>query len=231
MPSPSHDDPSVSPAPASRPAAPGLSRRQAGEPLSPRELRRALTRPDLLTEHVLGSPGRLAGNLVRGESLWLVCALLLATSALSTVPYSALSPVRSAWKVAALYTGSLAICVPCLFVFLQFLGFRSSLPRVLALALVATATAALFTFGFFPVIWFVDATTRAAHGAAVTPATLSGLLLTVSLALGLAQMGRCLFASRRASGESAAVLVPVAAWVGLLLFIVWRMALVLGIRG
>lgn len=212
-------------------------------PLTRSEMRASLIRPDLLAAHVLGSPRRIAGNLATGCDLWLLTLLLAGASVVATVPFGAVAPAGGALHVAALFTGSLLICLPCLHVFLQFLGFRVTLARNASLALVISATAGLFTFGFFPILWFIDRTTVADGGAAVTPAGLMRLLLGVSLALGLVQMARCLAAGSAAGRPDArdavvpldhqggGMLAPIVLWVGLFVFIVWRMADVLGLRG
>ena len=134
------------------------------EPFSERELMQALARPHRIIECVLGGKERLAANLTSGQALGWLVLLLLATSLLSTIPYGAFSPTRTFWKIAVLYTGSLLLCFPCLHTFAEFLGFRLGLGRTFALALVITSVAGLFTFGFFPIIWFIDFTTQAGAG-------------------------------------------------------------------
>jgi hypothetical protein len=203
----------------------------ASGPLTADELRRSVLRPDLLSAHVLDSVDRVARNLAAGEGLWMLIVVLSGASLVATVPFGALSPVASWWKVSVLFTGSLLICLPCLHVFLQFLGFRISLVGNLSLSLVITATAGLFTFGFFPIVWFIDLTTRAGDGTAVPPAALARFLLGVSLVLGIVQMIRCLASSRGGVLGRRAVLAPIVLWLPLLVFIVWRMADVLGLRG
>jgi hypothetical protein len=116
-------------------------------------------------------------------------------------------------------------------VFLQFLGVRTTLPRDVALVLVITATAGLFTLGFAPIVWFIDATTHAAGDSSITPAGLARLLLGVSLLMGLVQMTRCLASCRRDDGTYHRVAMPLVLWIALLVFIVWRMAGELGIVG
>jgi hypothetical protein len=203
----------------------------ATRPLSPEELKGSLVRPDLLAAQVLGSADRIALNLSGGEGLGLLIVLLSGASLVATAPYGAFSPVESWWKVAALFTGSLLICFPSLHVFLQFLGVKISLARNLALSLVITATAGLFTLGFSPIIWFIDRTTRATDSSVVTPSDLSRLLLAVSLLMGVVQMGRCLAASRCGADDRSSMTAPIFVWIALYFFIVWRMAGVLGIRG
>jgi hypothetical protein len=217
--------------PDTAPDAPSVPSVSPVTPLSGDELRRALVRPDRLAEHVLGSPDRIARNLARGEGLGPLVTLLAAASLFAAVPYGAWSPVGSPWKVAVLFTGSLALCLPCLHVFLQFLGIRGDLARNAALALLVPATAALFTLGFFPIVWFIDVTTEPGPRALVTPAGLSRFLLGVCLLMGFVQMVRCLRARRREVGDGAGLPVLVVLWLPLLVFITWRMARFLGIAG
>ncbi|HUT59619.1 MAG TPA: hypothetical protein VNA25_17370, partial [Phycisphaerae bacterium] len=158
------------PIPAQRPAPP------PADPFEPAELRRALTRPHLLFETVLGSKDRLAVTLGAGRAVWLLVAILLAVSLAAPVPYGLLSPTASAWRVAMLYVGSLAICFPCLHAFGQFLGLQINLGRTLALSLVITAAAGLFAFAFAPIIWFLDYSMAADECTRVSPASLSVML-------------------------------------------------------
>jgi len=227
---PGQTPPPLSPAPddaaAQAGAAPSYALAEA-EPFSGWELRRALLRPYLIIEYVLGGRQRLARNLADGRSVWLLAGLLLAAGVVATIPYGALSPVRSFWKIAVLYTGSLLLCFPCLHVFTQFFGFRSSLGRDLALSLVITSVAGLFTFGFFPIIWFIDYSTRADPNAAVSPADLSVFLLGVSLLMGIVHMGRCLVVRRLADREAWSLLLLILLWIPLLIFIHYRMACLL----
>ena len=197
------------------------------EPFSDAELRRALRRPDLAMEYALGGADRLCRNLADARGLWWLVALLLATSLLSAVPYGAVAPKARFWKVAALYTGSLFICFPSLHVFAQFLGFRFRLEQNLALSLVLTSVAGLFTFGFFPIIWFIDATIEAVPDSMVQPGQLSVLLLGLSLVMGMVQMGRCLVSRNGLSREARPLPLLMSFWLVLLTFITHRMATVL----
>jgi len=224
------------PRPPRAPASSRPTRRSDGvfstvEPLTALELSRSLVRPDLMAAHVLGSSDRMAQNLAAGENLGPLTAVLAVASLVASAPFGALSPFASAWKVAALFTGSLLICLPCLHVVLQFVGIRIDVVRNLSLALVITATAGLFTFGFFPIIWFIDLTTRAGEASVVAPVDLARLLLSASLLMGIVQMRRCLASGRWSEHQAGGMTAIVFLWLPLLLFIVWRMAAVLGMRG
>ena len=85
-----------------------------------------------MVEYILGGADRLARSLAEGRALWAIAAVLMAASVLATVPYGLLSPAASPWKIATLFTGSLLICFPCLYVFGQFLGFKLDLAQNLA---------------------------------------------------------------------------------------------------
>lgn len=199
-------------------------------PLSEAELRASFLRPDLAAALVLGSPDRVGRTLAGGLEVGLLMALLTSLSLFATIPYGAASlPAASLWKVTALYTGSLLICLPSLHIFLQFVGITGGLLRNVSLSLVIPASAALFTFGFAPIIWFIDLTTAAGDESVVTPEGLSGMLLAIALLLGVVQMKRCLTSSNavRDEGHFGAVTVV---WVVLLLFIAWRMAGYLELR-
>ena len=222
---------------AGRPAqaAPECEGIEAPQPFSDDELRRALRRPHRVFEVVLGGRDRLTQNLAEGRGLWWLAALLLATSLLAAVPYGAVAPTAEAgvsaatnfWKIVALYTGSLLICFPCLHVFAQFLGFRFRLAQNFALALVITSVAGLFTFGFFPIIWFIDATTEVGPQTFILPWQLSVVLLSVSLAMGVVQMARCLMSRNGLARGSRPFPLLMAFWLALLAFITYRMATVL----
>jgi hypothetical protein len=184
--------------------------------------------------YVLGSADRLAQNLSSGERLWPLTGVLCVASVAAAAPFGAVAPLGAWWSVPALFTGSLLICLPCLYCFLQFLGFRITLARNLSLSLTLTATAGLFALGFFPIMWFIDRTTRAGDDSAVAPAGLMRFLLGVSLFTGVVQMARCMATRderrdgvRDGGGMTATILL----WLSLLVFVVWRMAGVLGLRG
>jgi hypothetical protein len=179
---------------------------------------------------VLGSPDRIASNLVAGVAMLPLTLLLAAASIVAAAPYGAAAPGAAYWKIPTLLTWSLLICFPCLHVVLEFLGFRIPFVRNLALALTFSATAGLFALGFAPIVWFIAVTTTSEPDAAVTPEGLSRTLLGLATVLGLVQMLRTLrrTCDARTQGGSVTIIVL---WIPLLVFIVWRMAGVLGLRG
>ncbi len=201
------------------------------EPFSVDELRRLLVRPDLLLSCLLGAPRRLGRTVaVPGRALVLLPGLFLA-AALAGVPYGAAAPSSDPWSVTLLFAGSVLICVPCLHVFLVFLGRPGGLHQHVSLGLLVAATAALFSLGFAPIIWFIDLTTDPQAVSLVSTRGLSLCLLTLALALGVTQLGRCLNGVERDDAEELRTGAPLLLWVCLLVFIVWRMAGVVGLRG
>ena len=94
--------------------------------------------------------------------------------------------------------------------------------RVSPGATVLSATAAVFTFGFFPVLWFLRATMDV--DSMITARHLSVLLLTASLFFGASQLLRCV----RHLGPAYLRSLPLLTlWLALLCFITRRMARVL----
>ena len=206
-------------------------------PFSRRELESALLRPDIAMEMALGGRDRMARNLSEGSGLGLLAVMLLAASLLAALPYGAVAPLngddamrlRAFWRVAALYTGSLFICFPCLHVFAQFLGCRLTLIQNLVVALLIPAVAGFFSFGFFPIIWFIELTTEATPGRTVSPAHLSTFLLGVGMVMGMAQMARCLLARDGIWRVAVGFPFLIGFWLLLLVFITQRMARLLGL--
>lgn len=199
------------------------------EPFSARDLRRAAARPSLLVECLLGRNDRLGSTLSGGNATWTLAVLLTAVSLLSPIPYGLLAPTASAWKVAVLFAGSLGICFPCLYMFGQYLGLDLGLARSLALALIVTAVAGLFTLAFAPIIWFITFTVQVDPGSTISPRGLSVFLLAVCLLLGVVQMYRCLLGPHTLSRQFPNGPLLVTTWLALLAFITFRMARLLDV--
>ncbi|MHC4470207.1 MAG: hypothetical protein ACYTDY_06820 [Planctomycetota bacterium] len=187
------------------------------------EIRGALYRPHLAAEYVLGRPDRLAGNLARVDGLPLLSLLLFLAGILFAVPFGAVPPVASFWKVSLLFTGSVVICFPSLHVFSLYLGLRLDLAQNLVLGLVISAVAGIFTFGFFPIMWFIDYTTEGAS-AGFGPKQLASFFLTISLLMGVVHLVRCQRLTRGSLGRSPLFCWLLGLWTLLLLFITYRMA-------
>jgi hypothetical protein len=180
-------------------------------------------------EYVLGGKDRLARSIRDGKGIWRLAGMLLAASLLAAIPYGLVSPRAEWWKIAVLFTGSLAICFPSLHAFGQFFGLRLDLGRNLALSLIITATAGLFTLGFFPIVWFLGYSIQPGEGTLVTPLDLSRMLLWLSLGLGLVQIGRCLGDRNTRQRQQAPLGLLFLLWTPLLIFITYRMSMLLGL--
>lgn len=222
----------------------------APEPLAVSELIQATWRPDLLAAHVLGSPERIARNLADGRGIAVLALVLFGASVAAALPFGGVAPVGDWWSVAALFAGSVLICLPCLYAFLQFTGLKLTFDRTVTIALLIPATAGLLSLAFAPIVWFIDATTarvpyptelvdaagnalvvRAGETAGdVTPVALARVLLGLALLLGVVQLGRVTF--KGSSGDTYArtgTRFLLLLWLPLLLFIVRRMSSQLGI--
>ncbi len=191
-----------------------------------RELLTALLRPDRLAEIVLGEPERLAASAAAGRELGPLLLLLVATSALFAVPIACVHSLPGFWKVALLFLGSTLLCVPALLVFAAYLGLRLRIAPLLVPALAIPAVAALFSFGFAPILAFLRATMDDGDGLGWRE--LSALLLMVAVAAGIGQLWRCLAATPgevRRGGFRCLV----AVWLAVFLHVAWRMARLLEI--
>jgi hypothetical protein len=204
---------------------PVCSQTEDADPFSSEEYAGAFKRPQRTIEYILGSSRRLARSVYDGGAPWRLAMMLLMVSLLAAIPYGIVSPRGDWWKIAALYCGSLAICFPSLHVFAQFFGVKLELLRSLALSMIITATAALFTFGFFPIIWFLNKSIVPGNDTVIRPQELSTFLLYTSLVLGLVQIARCLVAPGfRKAQRNASLGFLFILWTPLLIFITHRMA-------
>jgi hypothetical protein len=215
-------------APHMSPPLPACSQAETAIAFSQEEYEGVLKRPQQAIEYILGSSSRLVRSVWEGEAPWRLAIMLLAASLLTSIPYGIVSPHGDWWKIAVLYCGSLAICFPSLHIFAQFFGVKLKLMRSLSLSMIITATAAIFTFGFSPIIWFLDKTIKPSEQTVIRPDQLSTFLLYVSLALGLVQVGRCLSdpGFRRAHRNLSLGFLFIL-WAPLLIFITHRMACLL----
>jgi hypothetical protein len=196
------------------------------EPYAEEELRAVFRRPHRAVEVVLAERGRLAATLTDRRKLGLLVALLFVASALFALPYGAVLDLHNLWKVVQLFAGSALICFPALHVFGAFLGFRVDIGQNLALTLLISSVAALFSLGFFPILWFLRAVMADEASAEVLHGISVGLLV-ISFGAGLTHVLRCMADTRsgRRFGPGFAVVVGI--WQCLLVFITYRMALFL----
>lgn len=190
------------------------------------ELTAALSRPFRALELVLADQARVAKDIVGGVHVAKLIAILLGVSVLFTIPYGLVLDLAGTWRIAALFLGSVAVCLPSLHVFSNFIGIRIDAQRNIALTLLVTSVAAAFSFGFFPILWFLQATM--ADGEAVDLGGLSVLFLSVCLFAGVTQLMRCLGIMSAITGERRSIGL-IAVWLLLLVFVSFRMARALGL--
>lgn len=218
----SSDTPLPVPSPKATNAAPAV----AGEPFTDVELRACLSRPQRTLDIVLAERARLVASVVSARAIVGLVALLLVCSTVFAVPFAAVDGTRRVGHVAALFLGSVLLCFPSLQVFGSYLGVRLSLAQNLAISLLIPAAAALFTFGFFPIYWFLDATLPAQN--AFSGQTIRVVLLVFSLLLGLSHCNRCLFLDPALKALRSSWPLWIG-WQTLVVFITWRMAITLGL--
>lgn len=183
------------------------------------ELRSVFALPFRIMQVVLSEQERLVKTIASGGNGVLLVGALLYTSVIFALPFGAVLGLERFWRIAVLFVGSLAICLPSLQVFSAYVGCKIDLRQNLALGLVITCVAALFTFGFFPILWFLDATME--EGSSVTATHISLVLLAFSLLAGIGHLYRCL---RRFDGLVGSYPVLITFWQVLFLFICHRMA-------
>ncbi len=211
------EEPVPLPPPIPRPAAP--------DPLSAHETWSAVRRPDRLLNLVLGERSRVIATVADGRGIWPLIFALLVASVLVSLPYGAVLEPDELGNIALLLLGSMLVCFPSLQVFSNFVGLKVDVAQHLALALLITAVASCFTFGFFPILWFLQNTMGA--GEAIDSHDLHVTFLTFSVLAGLCQLMACFALGRKFGffGESYGVLILI--WQTLFLFITYRMALFL----
>jgi len=197
-------------------------------PFDAPELRAVLRRPARALEVVLAERPRLAASIAAADHSWQLAGILALCTAVASLPYGFVLGAASFWKVAVLYGGSVLLCLPSLHVFGAYLGSHLQPVQNLALSLVVASVAALFTLGFAPVVWFLEATM--AQGDWIDAGDASVALLAGALAAGLAQLTRCAGLDRLLlpCRSSRWVLV---AWQALVVFVALRMARALDLLG
>lgn len=197
------------------------------EPLESSDVIASLRRPERLVDLVLGQPARIGASIARERALaWLSCAMLL-TSVAAAIPYGCVLGFEHWWRIVVLYLGTTAICAPSLFMFTSYLGLRRSLSQIVVLAFTLPASAALFTLGFAPILGFLRATMKP-ESDWIGWRSMSVVMLTLSALAGVAQLWRCLLASRREQDGSGLYFVLIG-WHLVLAHVLWRMGGVLGL--
>lgn len=190
-------------------------------PFSVSEIARGFLLPFLNIEYFLGSRDRLAKSVAQQKNLLLIALLLLFNSLLFAIPYGVIGPIGEFWKIGILFTGPLVICFPSLIVFSSYLGFRLNLPQSLVITLIISCTAAMFSFGFAPIIWFIDYTTTAQSN---SPRQISFIFTLISVILGIVHSNRCFFRGKESLRTSRFFKLLWWFWLLLLVFIYYRMA-------
>lgn len=192
------------------------------EPLSNAELARMWRAPHRVAEVFLGRWRAVADRIWQTAAPIHLVALQLVIGVVAALLYGAVLDLERPWTIAVLYGGSVLLCVPALHVFGCYFGGARRATQDLAMALTLSTTAALFTFGFAPVLWFLKATVYAGSGG-ISVVDLSMVLLAVAFVAGLGQLGRTV--GRGPTTASQVLLV--AGWGALVAGIWWRMAQVL----
>jgi hypothetical protein len=146
--------------------------------------------------------------------------LLLVASILCTTPYGFLVRSDKIWSIAALFFGSILLCLPSLHVFTVFFGVRVTILHSFILSSVISSVAGIFSLGFAPILWFLKATMNNGDLSALT---ISLALLLLSLGAGLIHLTR-LLASSVALRPSKVYPFLLGTWTLLLLFVTYRMA-------
>ena len=179
MTTPETRDPAPAPAPTPPPQHPSATE----------ELHKAARLAANACELVLAHPGRIAATLpVRDRVAALLRVLAIAT-AVASLPFGFVHDPTGFWKVAVLFAGPVLLCWPALQVFGSFCGRTLHPAQTLALTLVVSSTAALFSLGFTPILWFLGATMTA--GDRIDHSILALLMLVAAMAAGLLQLLRC----------------------------------------
>ena len=196
-------------------------------PFSDAELDTALYSPAAAIDLLLAQRERFIASVIENRRWARMVGLLLLWTCLFSLPYGLVLSLRHAWQIATLFLGSVAICLPSLHVVSAYLGLRVHAAQSFSFAAIIAAVAAIFSFGFAPILWFLQATTEGASGRE-TLAELSGLLLGTAALAGILHGIRCLRAARHLDGGGFSIVVLL--WQILLLFIGWRMSGALGLR-
>ncbi len=156
----------------------------------------------------------------------LLAAIMLSASLLYALPFGFVLGFDRFWHIAALYLGSVAICLPSLHIFAGYLGLGLRAGQSFSLGVLVSSVASIFSVGFAPIVLFLSATMSGSD-------TMSGVtctLLGVSLLAGMGQLMRTL--RIRAEHENVGNLLKLMmVWQCLLLFISFRMGMFLELGG
>ena len=192
----------------------------AAVPIRDDELRTMLRQPGMAFDLLLGSRERLAATIRDEHPPRTLCVALLVATVVASLPFGLVQGGAAAWKIAALFGGSVLLCWPSLQVFASYLGTPLRPAQSLALALTISAVAALFTLGFAPILWFLRVTMTAGDHIDATDAACG--MLALALLAGLWQLARCSGADARLRNHRSFGLLIL--WQLLVVFVAVRMA-------
>ncbi len=195
-------------------------------PFTRDELLAALLRPQRWTELLLADRERWTRTVTVDRHAGLLIAIMLVASLLYALPFGFVLGFDRFWHVAALYLGSVAICLPSLHIFAGYLGLGLRPSQSLSLGVLVSAVASIFSLGFAPIVCFLGATMTGSttiRGVACT-------LLGVSLLAGMGQLMRSL-RIRAQQDRVGDLRLLMLVWQCLLLFITLRMGTFLGLGG
>ncbi len=213
--------------PSARLQSPVRPPRPPSTPHSQADVGIALWHPLRTVDVVLATPERVAANVDGEVALGRLAFMFLLCGLVFAIPYSCVLGIEDWWRVTTLYLGSTLICLPSLFVFTSYMGTRVSLAQIVVLALMIPASAALFTLGFAPILEFLRLTMGDASKE-IGWASISKVLLGISLAAGVIQLWRCFLSARQHANPALLALVLVV-WHGVFLYVFSRMFTVLGL--
>lgn len=196
------------------------------EPFTQAELFAALVRPQRWIDLLLTERKRWARTVAMERHAGLLGVIMLAASLVYALPFGLVLGFDRFWHIAALYLGSVAICLPSLHIFAGYLGLGLRPSQSLSLGVLVSSVASIFSVGFAPIVLFLGATMSDAG----TMSRVACALLGVSLLAGMGQLMRTL--RMRAAQENEGKLFGLmTVWQCLLLFITFRMGVFLGLGG
>ena len=199
---------------------------QAVEPFTRDELLAALVRPHRWIDILLTERERWTRTVTVDRRAGLLVAIMLGASLLFALPFGFVLGFERFWHIAALYLGSVAICLPSLHIFASYLGLGLRAGQSLSLGVLVSAVASIFSAGFAPIVLFLSATMSGSG----TMKAVASILLGVSLLAGMGQLMRSL-RIRAAQEHVGNLLTLMLVWQCLLLFITFRMGVFLGLGG
>jgi hypothetical protein len=196
------------------------------QPFTAEELRAALRHPGRAIDVLLAQRARWTLTVLENRKMGPMVALMLLWTLVFSLPYGCVLSAERTWQVATLFLGSVALCLPSLHVVSAFLGMRIHVAQSFAFATIVATVAAIFSFSFAPILWFMQATSHSSspHDAL---GKLSALLLCVAALAGLIHGMRCLKLAGADLESRFGIVMFV--WQLLLLFIGVRMSQALGL--